>query len=500
MTLFSLLDKTARRHPDAGAVFLGTEQVRSYAGLRSRALRLAAGLRARFEPGDRIAIFSENCPDYVELLFGIWAAGMAVAPINGKLNAQEVAPILQDSGSRALFVSRKLAPGLLAIEGGVAADVIQIGSAAYEALFGAEWEGEMPSDPTALAWLFFTSGTTGRPKGAMLSHRNLMALTLAHLADMDDPDPGTSLLHPAPMSHGSGLYIPAYVARGARQVIPASGGFEPGEFLDLCGVHPACSVFFAPTMVQRLRRAVEAGAPRPANLKTVIYGGGPMYLEEIKRSIAVLGPVFVQIYGLGETPMTITGLRRGDYKDAPDRVLGSVGYARSGVEVAVVDASGKAVPSGEVGEVICRSDVVMAGYWQNEAATAESLRNGWLWTGDMGALDEDGLLTLRDRSKDMIVTGGTNVYPREVEEVLLTHPQVEEACVVGVRDDEWGEIVVAVLVVRDGEMPRAADLDALCNARIARFKRPKRYEFRNELPKNNYGKVLKRALRDELNR
>ncbi len=325
----------------------------------------------------------------------------------------------------------------------------------------------------------------------MLSHRNLMAMTVAHLADFDDPDQDCSLVHGAPMSHGSGLYVPPYVLRAARQVIPESAAFHADEFLDLCEHHPGSSAFLAPTMVQRL---VETGRPRPANLRTIVYGGGPMYVDSMKKALTAFGPIFVQLYGQGEAPMTITGLRRADHVDADDAVLGSVGHARSGVDVAVVRADGTSANDGEIGEIVCRGDVVMSGYWRNPDATAATLTGGWLHTGDMGSFDANGYLTLRDRSKDVVISGGSNVYPREVEEVLLEHPEVAEACVVGAPDPEWGEVVIAFIVGTAAE----PELDAHLLTRVARFKRPKRYVYVDELPKNSYGKVLKRELRARL--
>ena len=280
-----------------------------------------------------------------------------------------------------------------------------------------------------------------------------------------------------------------------RVVVPASGAFEPSEFLDLCQRHPGCSAFLAPTMVARL---VQTGRDRPRNLKTVVYGGGPMYVNSLKKAMGAFGPIFVQLYGQGEAPMTITGLRRSDHVAgdgwADDAVLGSVGYARTGVDVAVLGPDGAPVGIDQIGEIVCRGDVVMSGYWKNPEATAATLKNGWLHTGDMGSFDADGFLTLRDRSKDVVISGGSNIYPREVEEVLLEHPAVVEAGVVGAPDDEWGEVVVAFIV---GQVS-AGDLDSHLLERIARFKRPKRYEFVDELPKNSYGKVLKRELRDRL--
>jgi acyl-CoA synthetase (AMP-forming)/AMP-acid ligase II len=210
--------------------------------------------------------------------------------------------------------------------------------------------------------------------------------------------------------------------------------------------------------------------------------------------MAAFGPIFVQLYGQGEAPMTITGLRRADHLDADDAILGSVGYARSGVDVAVLNAEGSPAPIGEVGEIVCRGDVVMAGYWKNPDATAATLQNGWLHTGDMGSFDARGFLTLRDRSKDVVISGGSNIYPREVEEVLVEHPGVSEACVVGAPDEEWGEVVVAFVV----GSASADELDVHLLERIARFKRPKRYQFVDEIPKNSYGKVLKRELRARL--
>jgi acyl-CoA synthetase (AMP-forming)/AMP-acid ligase II len=489
LNLFGVLDQTAARHGDRGAVFVGKRCLHTWGELRDRALRLAATLRERGAVGDRVAVASANTPEIVELMFAIWAAERVFVPINYKLHPLEMQQILEDSGAAQVFASPKIAEALVPITD---LSVEAVASPAYQSRLAAT-PSERPrdTDPSALAWLFYTSGTTGRSKGAMLSHRNLMAMTVSHLADFDDPDQDCSLIHGAPMSHGSGLYIPPYVLRGACQVIPESAAFEPDEFLDLCDHHPGSSAFLAPTMVQRL---VDTGRPRPDNLRTIVYGGGPMYVDSMKKALDAFGPIFVQLYGQGEAPMTITGLRRADHVDADDAVLGSVGYARSGVDVAVVDADSRPAATDEVGEIVCRGDVVMSGYWNNPGATADTLRNGWLRTGDMGSFDASGFLTLRDRSKDVVISGGSNIYPREVEEVLIEHPDVAEACVVGSPDPDWGEVVVAFIVGTATE----PDLDAHLLDRIARFKRPKRYVYIDELPKNSYGKVLKRELRERL--
>lgn len=508
MNVFAMLAQSALRFPSRGAVYHGQKQVHRYTELHDRALRIGTALRGFGHPGDRIGVASENRVEYLEAMYGIWAAGMVFVPINAKLHPKEMVQILDDAGANAVFVSPKLADDLAgAIEGSdndsasAACRLLRIDSDAYRALLDTEPNASLvPQDsaPEALAWLFYTSGTTGRSKGAMLSHRALLAMTMGHLAEMEHFDQHASQIHSAPMSHGSGLYIPAYIARGARQVLPTSGSFDPEEFLDLCDVHPSCGAFLAPTMVQRLRLEAERTQRRSTGLRSIIYGGAPMYVDEIKKSLAVFGPIFGQIYGQGEAPMTITALRRQEHVDAEDAVLGSVGTPRMGVEVRVVDEEGRPRPLGEIGEVICRGDVVMSGYWRNPKASAETLREGWLYTGDMGSFDAHGRLTLRDRSKDVVISGGSNVYPREVEEALLTHPAVAEVCVIGEPDAEWGEVVVAfVVLVEGGALSREA-LDAHCLDRIARFKRPKRYVFADSLPKSNYGKVLKRELRLQL--
>jgi fatty-acyl-CoA synthase len=486
VNLFALLDQAAQRFPDRGAVYHGRRPCCTWSELRERALRLAGSLRRDYPAGARIAVASENRPEIVELLFGIWAAECVAVPINYKLHPREMTQILDDADAAHVFTSASTAARL-----DCRRPVDIVDSEHYSRRMSATPAPVPTTEPSTLAWLFYTSGTTGRSKGAMLSHRNLMAMTVAHLADIDNPDHECSLVHAAPMSHGSGLYIPAYVARGARQVTSERGGFEPEEFLDLCDYHPGCSAFLAPTMVQRV---VETGRARPEQLRTIIYGGGPMYVDSIKKALAAFGPVFAQIYGQGESPMTITGLRRTDYETADDAILGSVGYQRSGSQVAVLRDDGTPAAVGEIGEIVCRGDVVMGGYWRNPTATAETLRDGWLRTGDMGSFDARGYLTLHDRSKDVVISGGSNIYPREVEEALLEHPEVTEACVVGAPDREWGEVVVAFIV----GAADPADLDAHLLARIARFKRPKRYLVVDALPKNSYGKVLKKDLRQQL--
>ena len=494
MNLYKLLAQSAARMPEQGAVFHGRKRFATYAELNQRVLILAGQLLERVEVGERVMIVSSNCPEYIELLFACWAAGLVAVPVNAKLHATEVQKIVEDAQPELVFASHKIGQQLDST-----LPLIIINSLEYNSLLTGAPVNPADAQPDDLAWLFYTSGTTGRSKGAMLTHRNLHALVLSYLADFDSVECDHSLIHAAPMSHGSGLYIPVYVARGARQVIPESKSFVPDEFIDLCKDHPKCGVFMAPTMVNRLTREIEAGGQVPENLRSITYGGGPMYIAELVRAKAALGSVLIQLYGQGEAPMTITGLRRKDHFTEDPDILGSVGWPRSGVEVVILDESGNVASANTIGEIACRGDIVMAGYWNNPKATAEAIVNGWLRTGDIGEMSQSGRLTLRDRSKDVIISGGSNIYPREVEEILLTHEDVSEVSVVGERDSEWGEIVVAFVVPEKGRLLDPEKLDAHCLKSLARFKRPKRYIAAKELPKNSYGKVLKRTLIEQLN-
>jgi long-chain acyl-CoA synthetase len=336
----------------------------------------------------------------------------------------------------------------------------------------------------------------------MLTHRNLMTMGLTYFVDVDPIEGRDAIVYGAPMSHGAGIYAIPHVMAGARHVVPASGGFDPAEMFELARTVGRLSMFAAPTIVKRLVDHAEATGADGSGFKTIVYGGAPMYLADIQRAVRIMGQRFVQIYGQGESPMVITSLPRAYLADTAHprylQRLASVGFAQTPVQVRVAAAEGEPLPTGEVGEVLVRGDTVMAGYWRDADATAAALRDGWLFTGDMGSLDEDGFLTLKDRSKDVLISGGSNIYPREVEEVLLLHPAVAEVAVVGAPDPEWGEIVVAFIVARPGHRVTTEELDALCLQHIGRFKRPKRYEIVAALPKNNYGKVLKRELREQL--
>ncbi len=518
MNIASLFVRAGNTLADRPALALGDHVLANHGELMVKASAIAGHLRGKLGlvPGDRVALVMKNSPAYLELLVAGWYAGLTMVPVNAKLHAREFAYILDQSGTRVCFASPDLievvAP--LADEIPTLEQVIEVGGG----------HGLDKDDPIAMAdvapddvaWLFYTSGTTGRPKGAMLTHKNLLAMTLSYFIDVDQISPEDAILHAAPMSHGSGCYILPHAAAGACQIIPESGGFDPAEMAELFKVHQGITVFAAPTMVKRMSahqamrsftqdlgpgsgKAIKSGSD---GLKTIVYGGGPMYLADLQKAHEMFGYRLAQIYGQGESPMCITALDKRAHADVDHprylERLQSAGKAQTVMQMQVVDGKGRALPPGEIGEVVAKGDAVMAGYWRDEAATAAALKDGWLYTGDVGSIDEDGFLTLRDRSKDLIISGGSNIYPREVEEVLLQHPDVAEVSVIGQKDEEWGEIVIAFAVANPGGTLEAQALDRFCLDNIARFKRPKRYHVVDALPKNNYGKVLKTELRRRL--
>ncbi len=502
MNLANWLVRTAAINGDKPALFLGHKPVADYATFARQAACIGAVLVARgVMPGDRIAIFLKNTPEYLAVKYGIWFAGAAAVPINAKLHGKEAAWIIENAGAMLVFTSLELQEGLQ--HAGVSCPQVDVFGAEYQKMLDIEPLPEVVSrQPDDLAWLFYTSGTTGKPKGVIVTHGMLVAMSLSYFVDADQVRPDDITLYAAPLSHGAGIYSMMHVLVGAGHIFPLSGGFEEAEIFELARHFGSVHMFAAPTMVKRMTEVAKSSGETGAGLRTVVYGGGPMYLVDIVDAVELFGPVFVQIYGQGECPMSITALSRGDVAERNhprwQERLASVGRAQSVVEVMIADENGAPLPHGEIGEILVRGEPVMPGYWQNEAATAKAFVNGWLLTGDMGFMDQDGYVTMQDRSKDMIISGGSNIYPREVEEVLLSHEGVSEASVVGRNNPDWGEDVVAFVVKTTDSSVSEAELDALCLAQIARFKRPKAYFWVSELPKNNYGKVLKTDLRARL--
>jgi long-chain acyl-CoA synthetase len=490
-----LLRHAAVCFPDRPAIsWRGTAL--DYRAFDARAAKFAEWLSSvGAAPRERIVLFLDNCPDLLVAMFGTFRAGSTALPSNARLTEDELAFLVADGEARVIVtdaahadVARRAArDSALVVVAGDELDAILDGEPS-----SLDVADVAPDEP---AWIFYTSGTTGRPKGAVLTHAVLDFVTVSWLADLTPIDEYDVTLHAAPLSHGAGFHALAAVARAAHQLIPDGVSFDPTAILEAIRERGVTNTWMVPTQIVMLTDAAERTGVTGADLPTlqyVVYGGAPMTPAAISRAMERFGRVFVQLFGQGETPMTATVLRRQDH--VPE-LLGSAGRARPGIEVRIVGDDGAAVAPGEVGELVVRGPSVMSGYWKRPEATAETIVDGWLHTGDLGRMSADGIIHLLDRAKDMIISGGSNVYAVEVEDVLATHDSVAEVAVVGVPDDLWGELVVAVVVPAEGDAVDPVALDALARSRLAGYKVPRRYESVSALPRNAYGKVLKRELR-----
>jgi len=375
----------------------------------------------------------------------------------------------------------------------------------WEALVAAHLGAEPSEAPVAAddpLWFFYTSGTTGRPKAGMLTHGQMAFIVTNHLADLI---PGTTehdvSIAVAPLSHGAGIHALLNVARGAATVLLPGEKLDPAVFWQLVERHRVTNLFTVPTIVKMLVEHPAVEQHDHSSLRYVIYAGAPMYRADQQRALRTLGPVLVQYFGLGEVTGCITvlppSMHAADDAD-PDANVGSCGRPRTGMEVAILDEQMRRVPVGEVGEICCRGPGVFAGYHDDAEATAKALRGGWFHTGDLGRVDARGLLYITGRESDMYISGGSNVYPREVEEVLLTHPGVAEVAVLGIPDEKWGEVGVAVVVARAGVACDAAALLGHLEGRCARYRWPRHVFFWDALPKSAYGKITKKDVREQL--
>jgi long-chain acyl-CoA synthetase len=508
MNAFAFLANSTRRFPEVPALMHGAEAI-SYREFHDRALALGGNLLARgLKQGDRIAFCLANSPRILEIVYGCFAAGLIVVPINARLHAKEVAYILANSGAKALVHGPEYQAAFN--EDTDAFRALQI-RACTSRMAGVEWYEDLLSPehrlPAAVdvaatdpCWLFYTSGTTGRPKGAIWTHRMIRVVVMNYLADVYNIQPKQVVIHAAPMSHGSGIVALPAVARAATNFIMDTRSFEPQALFAAIEKSRAAHIaFLAPTQIVKMLEEFEPGKFDLTSLRAICYGGAPIYVEHLRAALNAFGPVFAQIFGQGEAPITITGLPAAEHArllESNDPRIGSAGTIRTDVEARCVDENDVEVPPGVAGEVVVRGDIVMPGYWNDPAATAETLRNGWLHTGDIGMFDDRGYLFLLDRAKDTIITGGNNVYPREVEEVLVQHPEVATAVVVGIPHEYWGEAVHAVVVRNPGAAVSAEDLIQHCGNNLAGYKKPKSVEFVSELPVSGYGKVLRREVRE----
>jgi acyl-CoA synthetase (AMP-forming)/AMP-acid ligase II len=498
--LANFLLQTARRFPDRPGMIHGARSW-SWSEIASRVRAAAAGLAAAgVAKGDRVLVHGRNSHALFETAWACWMLGAIWVPTNFRLSPAEVSYLAQSSGAAAHIFDAAFP------EHAAAAKAANPAARLFLDL-GVQWEALATSTaalaaPAAVdrddtAWFFYTSGTTGRPKAGMLTHGQMAFVVTNHLCDLM---PGTTerdaSLVVAPLSHGAGIHALAQVARGAPNILLEGERFDPAEAWALVARHRVTNMFTVPTILNLLARHEAVDRFDHASLRYVIYAGAPMYRADQVHALRKLGRVLVQYFGLGEVTGNITVLPPDLHsaEDDPALPIGSCGYARTGMEVAILDPTGAVLGPGETGDICVRGPAVFAGYFDNPEANAKAFADGWFHTGDLGHLDARGFLFITGRASDMYISGGSNVYPREIEEALLLHPAIAEACVVGVPDAQWGESGVAVLVLREGCSADPADLAAHLDGRIARYKRPGRFVMWPDLPKSGYGKVVKREV------
>ena len=505
MNVALLLAHAAQSFPNRPALQWRGETL-DYATFQARSAAFAAWLaEVGVASQQRVVLFLDNQPELLIAMFGTFHAGGTVVPCNSRLTVDELSFMVQDCDAQVIVTDAEHAEVALAAAG--AHRTVLIAGQDFDNALNANQAPAALAEvaPTDTAWIFYTSGTTGRPKGAMLSHAALIFVTVSWLADLTPLDEHDITLHVAPLSHGAGFHALAATARAALQIIPSVTSFDPEAILELIRDSGVTNTWMVPTQIVMLTNAAPQGLTLPT-LKYVVYGGAPITPTAMTRALHTFGSIFVQLYGQGETPMTATILRRCEH--LPE-FLGSAGRVRPGVELRIVGPDGNVLAADEVGELVLRGPALMSGYWNRPDATAETIVDGWLHTGDLARITTDGVVFLLDRTKDLIISGGSNIYAVEVEQVLARHPLVAEVAVIGVSDDLWGELVVAVVVAhvtaQNGEdqdhgpsRDRSNELlNSHCRQALAGYKVPRRYEFVDALPRNGYGKVLKRQLREQ---
>ena len=508
MNLSHVLRQAARRFPDEVGFAWG-DLAWTWAELDARVDAMCAALRERgVAKGDRILVQSKNCNQMWESMFASFRLGAVWVPANFRQVPDEVAYLARASGATTMLcqaefpahaeAALKAAPNLR--------QVISIGpgEGGYDALVAAHM-GKSPlvaavdyEDP---CWFFYTSGTTGRPKAAMLTHGQMAFVITNHLCDLM---PGTTerdvSLVVAPLSHGAGIHQLVQTARAAKTVLLAGERLDPAEVWSAVERWGVTNMFTVPTILNLLVTHPAVDRHDHSSLRYVIYAGAPMYRADQTRALAKLGPVLVQYFGLGEVTGNITVLRPDlhDAEDGPGARIGTCGVERTGMEMQIQDESGREVPAGETGEICVCGPAVFAGYHDNPDANAAAFRDGWFRTGDLGHLDAQGFLYITGRASDMYISGGSNVYPLEIEERIRLHPAIAEAAIVGVPDATWGEVGVAACVLRPGAELDELALLAWLDGKVARYKLPRRIVFWDALPRSAYGKITKALVRGEL--
>ena len=482
-TIAQMLRWRARRHPDLAATWF-QGRTRTFAELDDSSSELAAGLVRDLgvQRGDRVAILDKNSDAYLELLLALDKAGAVGVPVNWRLTPPEVSTVVGDADPAALVVGDELR---------ASADQVRCRVLGF---------GELPrggADPRrdhedAVTWQLYTSGTTGLPKGAMLTNLNLLGLIGPLGWEAPELQEGARALVAMPLYHIGGCgWAMAVLTQGCTAIVLRE--VIPHELLQVLVEQRVNSAFVVPAVLLFLTQVPGVEQLDFSALRNIHYGASPIAQDLLRRSIDVFKSRFTQLYGLTETTGAITALRHDDHRG--ERLL-SCGRPMFAADIRVVDPLDQDVPAGEIGEVIYRGPGMMRGYWRRPDDTATAIRDGWFHTGDAGSLDRDGFLYIRDRIKDMIVSGGENIYPAELEGILMGHPAVVDVAVIGVPDERWGETVRAIVVRRPGAELAEEELIDWSRERLAGFKRPRSVAFTDAIPRNPSGKILKRELRE----
>ncbi|MCG8590841.1 MAG: fatty acid--CoA ligase [Proteobacteria bacterium] len=502
-TVAEILRWRARLAPEREALWHAGRSI-TYAELDRRASQVAnALLAAGVQPGDRVCVLDKGHDEFIEVMFGIAKAGGVYTPVNWRLAPPEIAYVVNDAEAKVLFVGEAFHPAVAAIESELAKVrvIVRWGEGSNTWSTYADFVGEASaSDPRCdtaedeTAWQLYTSGTTGHPKGAELTHANLVEVTNVIAMGIGGVRPGDSGLVCMPLYHigGSGWAL-ALFAAGARLVVTREA--DPTEILRLIPEEQVHHTFFVPALMNFLLQHPDCAQADFSSLETILYGASPIPEELLVRSLETFQCRLVQAYGLTETTGAVVLLPHEDHVPGSPR-LRSCGLPVFGSEIRILAGDGRPCPPGTVGEICMSGPTIMKGYWNRPEATAESIRDGWFHSGDAGYLDDEGYLYIHDRVKDMIVSGGENVYPAEVESVLFSHPDVADVAVIGVPDERWGEAVKAVVVLAPGASVDAQQLVDYCQGKIAGYKRPRSIDFIDALPRNPTGKILKRELRE----